>query len=396
MKEFLVHLLEHYLTEEKEKAYIPHLTHLAGEEHFFGRDRGLQDIDRMEQLSSFLKGENSTNVKTVGIKADGSPAFEMGHVINPKTNQREFGVAYKGAAKGFAFNQDEINEKFGHNEGLRSKMSQLLEHGGKIMSPIHGVVQGDFMGSQKDGTIQTQGDKITHKENTIEYGYDKKSAEGKALARAKISIAPHTRTRGEDGMEFNIDTSKFNPSDDVHIFNNKFNRSNAKFQPEDQEEYESELSKGKNALEKIKDVHDGLVEGHSDHLQTYINKTVREGTKPTAAGYRTHLSQKLQKEVDKVKTDAAKQRKQEYHDNMVDHVSENMEHFNTLFKAHGHLETARNTLLRTLENAGQNQEHRINGMLTKPEGFVASFKDGSARKIVNRSKEGFSGLNFNK
>jgi len=394
MKNFLVFLSEQYLTEENK--YIPHLSHLAGEEHFFSRDRGLEDVNRMDELASFLKGKNSTNVKTVGVKADGSPAFEMGHVINPKTNQREFGVAYKGAAKGFAFNQDEVNEKFGHSEGLRSKMSQLLEHGGKIMSPLHGIVQGDFMGSHKDGTIQSKGSKITHKENTIEYGYDKNSTEGKAIARAKISIAPHTRTRGENGIEYNIDTSKFYPSDDVHIFNNKFNRSNAKFQPEDQEEYESELAKGKNALEKIKDVHDGLVEGHSEHLQTYINKTVREGSIPTAAGYREHLSQKLQKEVDKVKTVAAKQRKQDYHDNMIYDVDENMKHFNTLFKAHGHLEKARDTLLRTLENAGQNQEHRINGMLTNPEGFVASFKDGSARKIVNRSKEGFSGLNLNK
>jgi len=114
----------------------------------------------------------------VGVKADGSPSFEMGHVTNPKTGEKEFGVAYKGAARGYAFSQDEVGEKFGHSPGLKSKMSQLLEHGGKIMSPIHGVVQGDFMGSRKDKTIKEEGNQVTHKENLIKYGYDKNSDEG--------------------------------------------------------------------------------------------------------------------------------------------------------------------------------------------------------------------------
>jgi hypothetical protein len=87
-----------YLTEAKSKA-IPHLTHLGGEEHLYGKERTNDEMTRMDDMSKYFKGEKS-NVGTIGIKADGSPSFEMGHVVNPHTDKREFGVAYKGAAKG--------------------------------------------------------------------------------------------------------------------------------------------------------------------------------------------------------------------------------------------------------------------------------------------------------
>lgn len=378
-----------FLAEEKSAA-IPHLAHLGGEEHFFSKDRSDADIDRLENLHKFLKNEKSS-VANVGVKADGSPSFEMGHVINPKTGEKEFGVAYKGAARGYAFDQTDIDQKFGHSEGLHSKMSQLLEHGRKVMSPIHGLVQGDFMGSHKDGTIQEKDGKITHKENTITYGYDKNSDEGKALKRAKISLALHTRLDADGGRQYNLSKDNFHSHPDVHFWNGTFDRSKVKYTPDQEELFQKHLSDGKNKLDSLRD-HDGLVEGHSDHLQTYINKTVREEIPPTANGYRAHLKDKLQKDVDKVKTDAAKQRKTDYMDGMLSHIDENKDEFTKLFSAHQSLDKAKGVLLNSLENSGQNQEHTINGKPTKPEGFVAGFKDGDVRKVVNRSE--FSRLNF--
>ena len=82
--------------------------------------------------------------------------------------------------------------------------------------------------------------------------------------------------------------------------------------------------------------------------------------------------------------------------NAVDHVENNKTNFNHLFAAHKYLDKAKNVLLSTLENNEHNQEHTINGKETKPEGFVVGYKDGSVSKVVNRSKEGFSGQNLNK
>lgn len=374
---------------------IKHLTHLAGEEHFYGKERAAADLDRLEHLHRFAKGEKS-DVSRVGIKADGSPAFEMGHVVNPATGHKEFGVAYKGASKGYAFNQKDLDEKFGDKPGLHSKLSQVLEHGKKVMSPLDGVVQGDFMGSKKDKTVfPEKGNRMSTKEQLIKYSIPADSEEGKKLKNSKISLALHTRLHG-DQREYNIDTKKFeDASPDVHIFNNKLNKENINYTPEHQAEFQKNFKKAKEEFGKLRD-HDGLVEGHSEHLQTYINKTVRDGSTPSPAGYKKHLGERLQKDVDKVKTFATKQKKQDHMDSMLHDVEEHKDQFHHLFNAHRHLDKAKNVLLDRLEMSGQNQEHTINDKQAKPEGFVVGYKDGSVSKVVNRSKEGFSGQNLNK
>jgi hypothetical protein len=381
-----------YLVEEKSKA-IPHLMHLAGESHFFSKDENNNEMDRLEHLHKYLSGDKS-DVTSVGVKADGSPSFEAGYVNNPKTGSREFGVAYKGAARGYAFDKNDIQEKFGHAPGLASKMGQILEHGSKVISPIHGVVQGDFMGSNKDKTIQKEGNKISQRENLIKYSYPANSEEGKSLQNSKISLALHTRIDKSE-REYNIDTSKLHQHSDVHMFDQKFAKEESRHHYDDQAEFEKHFNNAKKSFGNIRD-HDGLVEGHTDHLQTYINKTVRTGDAPNAAGYRKHLQERLQKDVDKVKMPKTKATKKQKMDSMLHDTDEHKDQFTHLFAGHRHLEKARNVLLKSLESSPQKQEQTINGQDTKPEGFVVSYKDNSARKVVNRSKDGFSGQNLNK
>lgn len=385
---------QHFLIEAEEKSKaIKHLTHLGGEAHFVSKEESDKDNDRLDHLHKWLSGENSS-VKSVGVKADGSPSFEMGYVKNPATGEKEFGVAYKGAARGYAFTPKDIKEKFGHSEGLASKMGQLLEHGKKVMSPIHGVVQGDFMGSKKDNTIQEKDGKLTHKENLIEYGYPKNHPEYQDLKKAKISVALHTRI-DKDEPEYNIDTDKFYDHPDVHIFNNKLQKKNLNYPIEDKKEFEKNYNKAKESLGNITN-HNELVAGHTEHLQTYINKTVREGKSPTTAGYKSHMKARLQKKVDAVSKPETKLKKSIEMQNMVNHVDRNKEDFNHLFNAHKSLDKAKNVLLRTLEQSEHNQQHTINGNPTAPEGFVVGYKGGAVSKVVNRSKEGFSGQNLNK
>lgn len=387
-------IFKHYLVEAEEKSKaIKHLTHLGGEAHFVSKEESDKDNTRLEHLHNWLSGKDSS-VQNIGVKADGSPSFEMGHVMNPATGQKEFGVAYKGAARGYAFTQKDVKEKFGHSEGLASKMSQLLEHGHKVMSPLHGVVQGDFMGSKKDNTIKQHDDKITHKENLIEYGYPKNHPEYDKLKKAKISISLHTRIDKAE-PEYNIDTDKLHSSPDVHIFNNKLKKKNINYSEEDKNEFQKNFNKAKEHLGNILN-HNELVAGHTEHLQTYINKTVREGKYPTTAGYKTHLKARLQKKVDAVSKPDTKLKKSIEMQNMVNHVDRNKEDFSNLFTAHKHLDKAKNVLLRALEQSEHNQQHTINGKPTAPEGFVVGYKGGAVSKVVNRSKEGFSGLNLNK
>ena len=386
MKQFI-----HYLTEESKSA--KHITHLAGEEHFNGKNQTTADLGRLEDLHNWMSGEKS-GTKSVEIKADGSPSFEMGYVKNPKTGQKEFGVAYKGAAKGYAFTPEDVNEKFGHAPGLASKMGQILEHGRKVVSKIHGVYQGDFMGSAADKTIKKEGNEITHKENLIKYHYPADSEEGQKLAKSKISLHLHTRI-DTDEPQYDIDKSKFHQSSDVHIFDNKLQKNNINYNLDDRKEFGKHFEAAKKYLGSIEN-HDDLVGGHSEHLHTYINKTVREGTVPNVQGYANHLKTRLQKEVDKVVKPETKLKKATHMQNMLAHVQRNKEGFTNLFRGHQALDKAKGVLLRTLQNSGYKQRHTVDGKDTHAEGFVVANRDGSLSKVVDRSKEGFSGMNLNK
>jgi hypothetical protein len=172
-------------------------------------------------------------------------------------------------------------------------------------------------------------------------------------------------------------------------------RKGINYSAEDKNEFQKNFNKANEHLAAIPN-HDEMIAGQTEHLQTYINKTVREGRGPTFAGYRTHLKARLQKDVDSVKRPENKLKKHIAMQNTLNGVDANKRGFDHLFAAHKHLDKAKNVLLRSLENSGQNQEHTINGKPTNPEGFVVGYRDGSVSKVVNRSKEGFSGQNLNK
>ena len=48
-----------FLAEAATTGAIKHLTHLAGEEHFYGKERTKDDLERLDHLHKFAKGENS-------------------------------------------------------------------------------------------------------------------------------------------------------------------------------------------------------------------------------------------------------------------------------------------------------------------------------------------------
>lgn len=385
-------IFKEFLLEEK-NASIPHLRHLAGESHFYGSQETTDELDRLEHLHKHLTGDKS-KVESISMKADGSPSFNMGYVTDPSDGETKFGVAYKGAAKGFAFSHADVDRIFAGKEHLQSKMHQLLEHGHKIVRPHHGLIQGDFMGSHEDGTIKESGDKLNFKENTLNYSIDKKSDEGKALKKAKISVALHTRI-DPGHQKYNLDPQGFQNHQDVHVFNNRVSHNTENYTEPQQKMFMNNFNKAKSHLANIPN-HNELVFGMTDHLQTYINKTVRENTAPTVKGLRKHVSDRLGSAVDKVKTPAAKERKREEQRVALQHIDENKSHFTSLFKAHTNLDTAKNILTDVLDKSPQTYEHDINGMPSKPEGYVVKYKGSNSldnvAKVVNRGE--FSRHNF--
>ena len=125
--------------------------------------------------------------------------------------------------------------------------------------------------------------------------------------------------------------------------------------------------------------------GDGGHLATYINETVREGTKPTTEGFKKHVMGKYQKMADKVKTDKAKASKIGEGEGQLAHVDAHKEHYDAAFKMHHELQQAKNTLVNSLESSKGGYDYSIGDKESKPEGYVVNYK-GEPTKLVNRAE----------
>lgn len=139
-----------------------------------------------------------------------------------------------------------------------------------------------------------------------------------------------------------------------------------------------------------------VINKHAEHVSTYINKTVREGAKPSTTGLRAHVTSRLQKDVDSVKTEKSKASKRETLNAALKHHDENEHHFANALKIHHHIQAAKDILVHGLNKANKTHggmEHHIDGKETNPEGYVAHH-NGASIKLVNRGEGGFAQANL--
>lgn len=158
--------------------------------------------------------------------------------------------------------------------------------------------------------------------------------------------------------------------------------------------FEHHMAKAKELHDKVPhDFHD-IVGKHSEHFTTYINKTVRDASKPTTAGLRSHIESRHQKGIEGVSTAAAKARKTEAMHAELKHHDDNKQHFEHALQLHHHMQAAKDVLVHGLNKANKTKggmEHHIDDKEAEPEGYVAHHNGGSI-KLVNRKK--FSAANF--
>jgi hypothetical protein len=158
-------------------------------------------------------------------------------------------------------------------------------------------------------------------------------------------------------------------------------------------QFEHHMAKAKELHDKQPhDFHD-VVNKHNVHVSTYINQAVRNGATPSVRGLRTHIAARHQKEIDSVKTAAAKKTKTAGMEADLAHHDTNKHHFATALKIHKHITAAKNILVHGLNNktAASGMEHHIDEKPTHPEGYVAHH-NGASIKLVNRAE--FSRANF--
>jgi len=381
----MIDLLLEAVNDENKLTHLEHLEDHpinAGDKGFAHAFHNLKDVHDL------LTGKH--NKTTVTTKYDGSPSIIFGR--NP--DNKKFFVATKSAFNKnpkINYTPEDIEQNHGHAPGLVKKLKEALLHLKKV-TPKHGVYQGDMMYSKDD--VEEYNGKYHFKPNTITYATKTGSDEGKKINRAKIGVVVHTAYSGDTMNDlkahYNADTSHFGHNDDVHLISPKHDFKNNKYSEEDQAEFQKHLNA---ATKAFTDAHKGFhdVTGpHTEHLKTYINQTVRDQTKPSVEGFKQHIKDRMTKEIGKLKTTAAVERKNKELHGHLSAITLGKKHFTDLFKMHHELQKAKNTLVHVMSQ-NTKYEHSIAGQKAKPEGFVA-VRNNRPTKFVDRSE--FSRANF--
>lgn len=177
-------------------------------------------VSALRAIHHGLKTGSTGDDTHISTKLDGAPAIVFGH--HPETGK--FFVATKHAAFGktpkHATTHAEIDQHYGHSEGLAKKMHHALEHLPKV-TPKKGIFQGDYMHDTHD--LNHTDDEVNFTPNTIKYHISKDTPEGKKAAASKIGIAVHTRIEGDPDRPETLhahpltDHSVFKKHPDVHL-----------------------------------------------------------------------------------------------------------------------------------------------------------------------------------
>ena len=394
MKNFQTYLKEEATEGEK----LKHITHAEDRPLFHGHSGFEHAHGALNQAHEHIKaGGHNTNLT---MKYDGSPSVVFGH--HPKSGK--FFVASKSA-----FNKEpklnythaDIQKHHGHAPGLVDKLGHALEHLPKV-TPKKGVYQGDIMhsgGSEGDVHHDKKAGTAKFTPNTITYTAH--GEEAKQAAKSKVGVAVHTKYEHQgEGKDLHHmtatphpDMKNFGSHPDVHLKSAEHDTSKVNYSQKSQDEFHKHM----NAAKEIHDTHGSKMygaihqqhKGEAGHLGTYINSTVRTDSVPTAKGFQQHVAAHYEKAASKLKSEKGQAGKRAEGAEHVAHVEKNKEHYDNLLNMHQHLQKAKNTLVKTLDQHTGGLEHHIDHHEANPEGYVVNHTHEGKQeptKLVNRAE----------
>ena len=382
-----------FLTEETDESgsgkKLKHLTHLEDMPIHGGHEGVSAAGEMLDNAHKALLGKKTeTHIST---KYDGAPSIVFGY--HPKNGR--FFVASKSAFNKnpkINYTDKDVDDNHGHAPGLAEKLKHALQHLPKI-APKNGVYQGDVMHSGKKDVTSDKG-QFHFQPNTVKYSVDRDTHHGQAIRHAKFGLVVHTKYKGKqlEDMEAtpHVDRENFSHHPDVHNIDPTVKFDSSKYTPDKQKEFMNHMENAKKTYSKMKPEAFDAIKGHEADLEGHVNDMVRKDGKPSHEGYMNHITAKHQKEIDKLKSEAGKEKKRQALAKKFQHVQDNKEHFNKVLELHHHLQKAKDTLTSVMSQHSD-FEHSIAGQKTGPEGFVAHNK-GNMAKFVNRSE--FSKMNL--
>lgn len=384
MRTFKEYLQEAAAVEGK----LLHLTHLEDLHIDHGAPGFKHAVSELARVKKHIESGKSDS--SVTQKLDGSPAVIMGN--HPQTGK--FFVASKSVFNKnpkINYSDEDIERNHGHAPGLVEKLKAALHYGHKIMPKSGGVFQGDVLHSGSDVTHGKT--TATFKPNTIEYTAH--GVEAEKVKKSKFGVALHTEYHGKDLSSMKAspikDHSKFSQHEDVYSPSVAYKSVGKKMSDSDEKKFHEHIAAATESHSKINYAH---IEPHREHINTYINQTVRTGDTPSHTGYLKHLEAIKTKAVNSVKTEKAKSAKSDLHQSTINLA--NGEHKTSITHAlnsQHHLQAAKDLLVKHMDSSVEGLEARINGKKVGPEGYVSNHA-GKSSKFVNRNI--FSKNNFNR
>lgn len=392
-----------YLVIEQQEGIIKHLTHL--EELILTRQKEGLDIavEFIRALAETFNGNADSGVFTT-VKYDGAPAIICG--FNPENNK--FFVSTKSiAAKTPKINYtvQDIQQNYGQAPGLAEKMRLALLYLPKVIKS--NVYQCDFMFDK--ATLQQvdfQGEKlITFKPNTITYAVEADSELGKKIQTAQIGVVFHTRYTGPNLQQLSksadVNVSEFNQTPDVWFDDAKFKDVSGTVTLTDDEK--KTVIETLNSIQKIAGITDWTALPNNFYIlaNTYINTLIRQGKfvedpEETFNGFIEWYGSRMDKEIEKLKTEAGKQKKIEGKNKAIEYFNTNKMSVVNIFNLSKKLADLKKLFFNKYSSAIKTKQFltQPDGTLkvTPGEGFVAVDKSGNMVKLVDRLE--FSRANF--
>ena len=392
-----------YITEEKNT----HMEHLEDSVINYGVQGARDAINFLQSLRDMLAGDSKIAVDTT-VKWDGAPAIFAG--IDPTDGK--FFVAKKGI-----FNTNpkiyktdkEIDLDLSGD--LASKFKLALKHIPEI-GIKSGVIQGDFMYSH-DTLISDKinGESvITFHPNTIVYSVPKKSELGQTIMKSKIGIVWHTLYKGNSFENMSAIfgqpiSTKLKKSKNVWHVDATFQDVSGKatMTKDETKHITKKLAGAGKAFRRIDSKF--LKELAADpnlqiRVKAFINANVRAGQgikepKQMAIKCHQHIGDWWDKQINKIKTPAAVERKTAMKMADLEFLKKNNVSFVYMFALMKLLVDAKEVIISKMDQASTiDTLLKVRGgyTVTAPEGYVAINRRGNAIKLVNRLE--FSRANF--
>ena len=389
-----------FLIEQKNT----HMTHVEELIFMKGVEGTRQAIEFLRDVRNALTSNSKSKVN-ITVKWDGAPAIFAG--TDPSDGK--FFVAKKGI-----FNKNPKVYKSESEIDVGGELGEKFKVAFRNFKDlgIKGVIQGDLMFTNDVKTENIDGKSyLTFQPNTIVYAVEKDSELGKIINKAEIGIVWHTSYTGNsfEDMKASFGKSivpKLRKSPKVWMDDATYRdvSGTATFTTKESQQVTKLLSSAGTKFKRIgariiNDISNN--EEFSKLFTTFNNTYVRAGTpfpnpNKHLREFLKYMDQRLKKDLDKVKTQAAKQRVKQKNMKLQSFAVSRTAALTGLLSLMNDVVDAKRMIIDKLNQANRMPMflRTVNGFkITDQEGFVAIDKlKGGAVKLVNRLE--FSKANF--